>query len=390
MRILVICDRDWAHPQGGGAGINLRKQVEYWIEWGHRVDILTVSYPGAVQTETSDRLRIKRLGSKYTVYFAVAAQLIQGAARQADVVLEVVNGVPWMSKLVTRKPTVVMVHHVCQQQYEMEFKGVARVFGKFLEAKVMPAAYRHLPFLTVSETSKRELVQLGIPEAHIEVVHNGTDHAVEPPFDKYEAAILEGNIDFKSEIPTLVYLGRLKRYKRVDLLLELLSPLLRARSSLRLMVVGDGDDKCRLQSLVRQLGVERQVSFTGFVDNHTKLELLASAWIAVTASDIEGWGISTMEAAAMGCPTVALGKSGLQESVISERTGFVCTSRTEFMERCVRLLDDMHLRRAMAQAAARRALSFTWGDAAKKTLDVLTRASAGRLHGSSESLGSSL
>lgn len=371
MKILVICDRDWTHPQGGGAGINLQKQVAHWLDWGHEVDILTVSYVGGKPYESHGRLRIERRGSTFTVYIAVAARLVRGAAREADVVMEVVNGVPWMSYFITRKPTVAMVHHVCQQQYDLEFRGLPRRLGKFLEARLMPYAYRSLRFITVSETSKRDLVDLGIPPDHIAIVHNGTDHATEPPFDKYEEAITRGDLSFKSPDPTLVYLGRLKRYKRIDVLLELLAPLLRARPSLRLVVLGDGDDRRRLESLCGSLGIADRVRFTGFVDEHTKMELLASAWIAVTASDVEGWGISTMEAAAMGCPTVALSSSGITEAVVSEKTGFVCTDSTEFIDRCARLVDDEGLRSAMARHAALRALSFTWEDAAAKTLDVL-------------------
>jgi glycosyltransferase involved in cell wall biosynthesis len=390
MKILVICDRDWTHPQGGGAGINLRKQVDYWLEWGHQVDILTVSYDGAKASELHDGLRIERHGSTFTVYFAIASRLMRGAAKSADVVLEVVNGVPWMSHFITGKPTVAMVHHVCQQQYDLEFRGIPRYFGKFLEGRLMPFAYRNIRFITVSESSKQDLVRLGISAEHVSVVHNGTDHAVEPPFDKYEESILQGDLSFKSPDPTLVYLGRLKRYKRIDVLLELLAPLLRARKRLRLLVLGQGDDQHRLEALSKSLGIDAQIRFEGFVDEHTKMELLASAWLAVTASDVEGWGIATMEAAAMGCPTVALSSSGIQEAVVSDETGFVCTDTAEFMARCAQLLDDEVLRSAMAQDAARRALSFTWKDSARKTLDILTKEIDAHRGRSSESVGSSL
>ncbi len=374
MRILVVCDRDWTHPQGGGAGMNLQKQVKYWLAWGHQVRIVTVSYPGAETRSVEDGLWIDRRGSTFTVYFATALRLLRREYKDADVVMEVVNGVPWMTRFLTGKPTVAMVHHVCQQQYELEFSGLPRYLGKFLEARVMPLAYRNIPFITVSETSRQDLVRLGIPPDHITVVHNGTDHAVEPPFDQFQRALLSGDLSFKSAVPTLVYLGRLKRYKRVDTLLHLLSPLLRSRKHLRLKVVGDGDDRPRLERLTSSLGVSDAVRFTGFVDEETKMRLLAEAWVAVTASDVEGWGISTMEAAAMGCPTVALTSSGIQEAVVSEQTGFVCADPVTFVDRCARLLDDAGLRKKMAVAAARRALSFSWEDAARKTLGILEAA----------------
>jgi glycosyltransferase involved in cell wall biosynthesis len=376
MNILVICDRDWTHPQAGGAGMNLRRQTEYWLEWGHAVTIATVSYPGASAHEDHSPLRIYRMGTTHTVYLHIARALWRGLGRDADVVMEVVNGVPWVSRWFTRRPTAVMVHHVCQQQYDFEFAWPISSIGKALEGQVMPLLYRGLEFITVSETSKADLESLGISPDRITVVHNGADHAFEAPFDTVHRAAISGDLSFKSEHPSLVYLGRLKRYKRVDELIRLLVPLLRARPTARLRIVGDGDFRQELERLAATLGVAESVEFFGHVDEKTKMEILASSWLAVTASDVEGWSISTMEAAAVGCPTVALSTSGIRESVIDNETGFVCSDPVHFQQSCAIVLDDIDLRRRLASGAARRAEAFTWEQAAKDTLAVLERVAA--------------
>lgn len=384
MKILVICDRDWTHPQGGGAGMNLRHQIGFWRAWGHTVEIFTVAHPGAPRHHREPDLTIHRRGSTHTVYFWAAAALLRGLGSDADVILEVVNGVPWMSKFLARKPTVVMIHHVCQQQYDLEYPPPISTLGKLLEARLMPAAYRTLQFLTVSETSKRRLWELGVPKEHIAVVHNGVDHAIRPPFDEYHRAALRGDLSFKSVAPTLVYLGRLKKYKRVDELLRLVAPLLEVRPEARFYLIGDGDRRQELESLALSLGVGEQVVFFGHVDEDQKMRLLSEAWLAVTASNVEGWSISSMEAAVVGCPTVALSDSGVGEAVIDGETGYVCADPCRFWRTCSAVLDHRDLRERLAAKGAERAASFTWEEAARRTLEVLIRTLSTEPHSGDE------
>ena len=66
--ILVLADRDWTHPQGGGTGVNLLGHVSRWLAWGHRVSIVACGYPGARAEERLGPLTIRRLGGRSTVF----------------------------------------------------------------------------------------------------------------------------------------------------------------------------------------------------------------------------------------------------------------------------------------------------------------------------------
>src|SRR3712207_761387 len=99
LHILILSDRDWTHPQGGGTGTNLYGQVARWLEWGHRVTVVAGAYPGAVaQEEPAPNLAVHRMGTRLTVFPRAAfSSLRRGLARDADVVLEVVNGITFLT-----------------------------------------------------------------------------------------------------------------------------------------------------------------------------------------------------------------------------------------------------------------------------------------------------
>src|SRR5215207_10095622 len=100
LHILVLVDRDWTHPQAGGTGANLRAHVRYFTEWGHRVTIMTGSYPGAVPVEHDGPVTIHRRGGRKSVFpHAIAQVLLRRRARDADVVLEIVNGITFLTPL---------------------------------------------------------------------------------------------------------------------------------------------------------------------------------------------------------------------------------------------------------------------------------------------------
>lgn len=292
-------------------------------------------------------------------------KLMAGLASEADVVLEIINGVPWFSRFFTGKPTVAMIHHVCSRQFDQEVPEPFRTVGKFLESTALPKLYRDTPMITVSESSARELAQLGLRREKIEVIHNGLDPA------DYVTDVE------RAPVPTLLYVGRLRKYKRVDLLLRLFARIVESHSQVRLEIAGEGNYRTQLEEISRRLGIDRQVTFLGFVPEDEKIAALARAWISVTASDVEGWGLSVMEGAACSTPSVAFRLSGLTESVLHGETGFLANDDDEFVAYCLELIEDDNLREQMGTRAREWATEFDWSRTADETLRVLARA-AGR------------
>jgi glycosyltransferase involved in cell wall biosynthesis/O-antigen/teichoic acid export membrane protein len=360
LHILVLTDRDWMHPQGGGTGTNLYGQVARWLAWGHRVTVIAGSFPGAPAVQRpAERLEIRRMGTRLTVFPRAAWAVARGAGRDADVVLEVVNGIAFFSPLwfFLRAPRVALVHHVHQRHYVTELGRRGRVAALLLEKLPLSVLYRHLPFLTISGAAREDLVALGVPREQIHVAYLG----VEP------AAFRPG---VRAEQPTLLYLGRLKQYKRIEVVLDVLEAIPEAR----LEIAGDGDHRPALEAEIARRGLGDRVTLHGFVNEEEKAEVYGRAWVSLTASSAEGWCLTVMEAAACGTPSAALRIGGLPESIVDGRTGLLADTPQELAVAVRGLIADPALRDRLGAAAQARARDFTWEATAQANLDVLERA----------------
>jgi len=134
--ILLLTDRDWTHPQGGGTGANLYGQVAHWLEWGHRVTVVAGSYDGAEPVERpAPGLELHRMGNRLTVFPRAAWAVRRGLAEDADVALEVINGIAFCTPLWLRRPRVAFVHHVHQDHYVTEMGAPGRVVRQLSESE---------------------------------------------------------------------------------------------------------------------------------------------------------------------------------------------------------------------------------------------------------------
>ena len=197
----------------------------------------------------------------------------------------------------------------------------------------------------------------GIPRNSIRVIYNGVDSQALTP-DSSERA----------EKPVFVYLGRLKRYKRVDTVIRAFASLNLDDATLE--IAGTGDYRAPLEGLAQSLHLGNRVKFLGFVPETQKAHLLRRAWASVLASPKEGWGISNLEAAACGTPVIAANSPGIRESVIDGETGFlVPPDDPEAMAAAMRgLVQSPDLVNVLGAAGRRFAQTFTWDRSANETL----------------------
>jgi glycosyltransferase involved in cell wall biosynthesis/O-antigen/teichoic acid export membrane protein len=357
--ILLLTDRDWTHPQGGGTGTNLYGQVSRWVAWGHRVTVIAGSYPGAEKvSHPHERLTIHRMGGRMSVFGRAALASLRGVGRDADVVLEVVNGIAFFTPLWwwLRAPRVTLVHHVHQDHYVAEMGRRGRLAALVAERLPLGTLYRHHPFLTISDSARRDMMALGIPAEQIHVAYLG----VEPD------SFVETRRD---ERPTLLYLGRLKQYKRLEILLDVLEGIPDAV----LEVAGDGDHRPVLEAEIDRRGLHDRVTLHGFVTEAQKQDLYARSWINLTASSAEGWCLTVMEAAGAGTPSAAMAVGGLPESIVADQTGLLAETPEELAEKVSALVADPVRRDELGDAARARARGFTWDATAEANLAVLDR-----------------
>jgi glycosyltransferase involved in cell wall biosynthesis/O-antigen/teichoic acid export membrane protein len=357
VHILVLTDRDWTHPQGGGTGTNLYGQVSHWLAWGHRVSVIACGYPGSASHEQLGALTIHRVGGRSTVFPRAIWRQWRGLVPDADVVLEVVNGLTFLTPLWLRTPRVTLVHHIHRDHYirEMGRKGAVAAF--LLETVPLKLLYRGSQFLTISEAGALDLEHLGVPRDQLEVNYIGVDVDHCTP----------GGL--RAEQPTLLYLGRLKRYKRIDVLLDVLAEIPEAV----LDIAGDGDHRAAIEAEIERRQLDGRVRMHGHVSEERKLELLRSAWVNLTASSAEGWCLTVMEAAACRTPSAALAVGGLPESIVDGETGLLALEPHELAQKTRELIHNPELRERLGQQAYERARDFTWDRAAAQNLELLER-----------------
>lgn len=371
LRILVVNWLDRENPQAGGAEEHLHEIFGRLASRGHDVTALVSGWKGCEPRTRLDGIDVRRAGGRYT--FSLAAPLYYRrhlASGGFDVVIEDLNKVPVFARYWVDAPVVLLAHHL--------FGTTAFQAGPFpvaaatwLLERPVPYIFRSTPAVAVSESTRADLVVRGLDADFIEVIPNGIELDLYTP--QPEGA--------EAARPTLLFLGRLKKYKRVDLVIEAVARLAADGSEVELLVGGVGDQLGVLRTLASQRGVAHRVSFLGFVTDEEKRRLLRDSWVHVLTSPKEGWGISNLEAAACGTPTVASDSPGLRESVIDGETGLLVPHGDvpALCEALGALLADADRRREMGRKARTFAEGFSWdasADAFEKTLRRVVAGSA--------------
>lgn len=370
MRILVVNWQDRTNPQAGGAEVHLHEIFSRLAGKGHEVHLLCSGYPGAPAEDALDGMRIHRVSSRYG--FAVAggpAFSSLAAQLKPDVVVEDVNKIPLNLPRRWPGPFVLLVPHLFGTTAFRELP--APVAGLVWAAeRSMPRVYGKAAAHAISASTRDDLVSRGFRAERIRVIYPGVDAA---HFTPDPAALRE-------VAPTFLYVGRLKRYKQVEVAILALRGLAAGERPARLWIAGGGDDRARLEHLARTAGVQNEVEFFGFVSEEKKLELYRRAWAVVLPSLKEGWGITNLEAAACGTPALAANNSALRESVRDGETGYLVeTGNVAALAGAMkRIAGDVQLRERLGRGARAFAETFSWERTAQETESHLEAAVAHR------------
>ncbi|WP_431842506.1 glycosyltransferase family 4 protein [Calidifontibacter indicus] len=357
--VLLLNWRDLEHPEAGGAEKYLVEVAEGLAARGHHVTFRTALYPGALPREVVNGVNYIRKGGHYSVYTrAIASQAVRRL--RADVVVDVQNGVPFLSTAaLPHHPVVNLVHHVHREQWPVAFNPTVAKIGWQLESALAPFAYRRAQYVAVSETTRRELVALGVDGDRVAIIPNGTD--------------LTNQDARPADHPVVTVLGRLVPHKRVEIAIRAVAALRNKIPGIELRVVGSGYWLGELRDLSRDLGIADQVVFTGHVSEWEKRRILSESWVLALPSIKEGWGLVVVEAATHHTPSIAYRSAGgVADSIQEGRTGLLVDDGQEpFTGALEALLTDEKLRHTLGDEAARFAAQFTWPQAVQKWENLL-------------------
>jgi glycosyltransferase involved in cell wall biosynthesis len=348
--ILVLNERDPEHPLAGGAEVHIYEIFARMVERGWSVTHLAASFPGGAREATVRGVRVVRLTNRYLYYAAVPfAARRELRRRRYDVVVDVLNKLPFLSPWLLGRPCFAIVHHLFGTT---AFKQVPFPIAlvTYLSEKLIPHAYRDTRMLAISPSTKDDLVARGIAADHVAVVPPGLDHHAYCP----------GTRD--SDHPIVLWVGRLEPYKRADVMLEAMRDIAKQVPAARLVIVGAGSARDALESQSRSLGVGEVVRFTGFVSEEEKIAWLRRAAVVVNSSEKEGWGMTVIEANACGVPAVSSDVPGLRDSTRHDVTGLLYPygDAAALAAAVVRLLSDTATYGRMSAAALEWSARFTW------------------------------
>ncbi len=362
--ILLVNWNDRTNPWGGGAEIHLHEMFGRLAAGGHRVTLLCSGHGDAAAEEELDGMRVLRVGGRYTFNFVFPFHLRRLLREQHfDVVVEALNKIPLCSPLWTDVPVLGIGHHLFGKTIFREVPPPLSLYV-WLSELAVPWVYRNTNMEVISRSTGDDFVERGLDPGRIRVVYVGVDRA---QYCADEAVP-------RSAAPSLLALGRVRRYKQLDLVVDAVNDLARtSHPDLTLTIAGSGNYLATLKEHVERVGASDVVRFVGLVSEEEKVRLYRTAWALVMTSPKEGWGLTCLEAEACGTPVIASDSPGLREAVRDGKTGRLVPhgDREELRRALDSFLSDAARRDDLRRGALEFADGFSWEKAADETLGLI-------------------
>ncbi|HVM63303.1 MAG TPA: glycosyltransferase family 4 protein, partial [Acidimicrobiales bacterium] len=310
-RVHLLGWRDIEDPEAGGSELHAHRIATRWASAGLEVTLRTSHAAGQDTFAGRDGYRVVRKSGRYAVFPRSALSGWLGRDGRPDGLVEIWNGMPFFSPLWARCARIVFLHHVHAEMWRMVLTpGLARV-GEAVERHVAPLVYRRSRVVTLSSSSRDEIVEmLGLRPSRVSVVAPGLDPGFTPGGERDPA-------------PLVVAVGRLVPVKRFDLLIGALVRARRSLPALRAVIVGEGYERPRLEAMIEAFGAGDWISLPGHLPDEEVRSLYRRAWVLASTSLREGWGMTVTEAAACGTPAVATRIAGHMDAVHDGTTGLL-------------------------------------------------------------------
>lgn len=358
MNILALNWNDLKNPYAGGAEVHLEELLRRLVSYGHKVTLFCSGWEGCQERETIEGIDIIRKGNRYNFNLIAPFHLRRIVKENNfDILVEDINKIPFYTPIYLDIKTLVVVPHLFATTV---FHEINFVLGSYiyLAEKPMVTVYRKNMFNVISESTAQDMVDRGVNRDRLSIIHCGIDSQ----FYKHDPTV------GKYSDPTILYLGRIKKYKSIQHLVSAFKKIKEKLPNAKLIVVGAGDYSDTLKSQCKTLGLSESVDFTGFLPKEKKLEILRKSHVAVLPSLKEGWGLTNIEANAVGTTVVAADSPGLRDSVSNNVSGMLYEygNVDELAEKLLIILRDSELREKLEAGALEWSKQFDWDIAAKE------------------------
>ena len=299
VRILWLAHRDPLNPRAGGAERTIYEVSTRLAGKGNKIILLTGGWRNCKSNENLQGIEIHRFGKNIGPHLALPVFLIKG---NFDIVVnDLGHAVPWFSSTILNSNNIVFFHHLHARSLPGQVHPLLAKLITALE-RCYFIIYHNAVFVTESSTSRNDLLKLGIKGNRIFMNPPGVDTMTFHPSDK-------------TNHPSFVYFGGMRKYKRPQEALFLLKRMLGKMRDLRMTIIGTGPEEQHMRRLADDLHIQDHVEFKGRVSTEELASIVASSWVNIHTSLTEGWGLSILEASAAGTPTVAYDVPGVRDAI---------------------------------------------------------------------------
>lgn len=360
-RILILNWRDIKHPLAGGAEISTHEHAKRWLEMGFDVIQFSSRVEGRSSEEIIDGVKIIRRGSHYTVHLFALFYYLKNLRNKIDLVIDEFHFIPFFTPLFVKTKIIAFIHETARELWFKNQPFPVNILGFLLEP-IFFKLYKDVPFMTVSSSTEKDLVKFGISKKRIYLIQNGV--------------ITKNSKNLREKKPTVLYLGRLAKDKGIEDALLAFHDVQKVFKDASLWIVGREEKKGYTQNLIKlakKLKINKSTTFFNYVSDEKKFDLLKQAWVLVHPSIKEGWGLTVIEAATQGTPTVAYNALGLCDSIVDGKTGLLTNDKTpsSLADKILTLFNDKILYNRLSKNAFLWSKKFNWKKSTEQSLKLI-------------------
>ena len=369
MNILILSWRSQGHPNAGGAEQVTFEHAKAWVMGGHDVCLFSSFYIGAKKDEKVSGVRIIRSGEAvFGVKIRAFLWYFLKKHPKFDLVVDEFHGIPFFTPLYVRSRKLGFIHEVAREVWKLNpwpkpLNILPSIFGIFFERYIFRLFYRKIPFLTVSNSTKLDLVNWGIPKNNITIIQNGVKLHLPKILPDKEAK------------KTAIYLGAISEDKGTFDAVRVFGEIERKDDNWQYWIVGTGTGAYirKLKQLARDVGIIEKLKIWGYVTDSKKFDLLARAQLLINPSYHEGWGLVNIEANSVGTPVVGYNVHGLKDSVVNNKTGILVGKgeHKALAENALKLVGNKIEYQSIQKNCRKWASKFNWKKATKESLELI-------------------
>ena len=311
---VFISWKDIKNPKAGGSEIVHQEISKRLVRDGHKVTHLVPGFVGAAASEEVDGVKIIRLGSSLFSFWNTTFYYRRHLRDTTDILVDVFNCFGSFAWIIgAREKTVFFIHHVQGRiwLYQTVFPFIPpfNLVGWLLEVLQLHVTgyFGKLRAITVSASTKRDLIRRGFAGKDIHVIRQGSD-----------IPHVENLVSLqKEEVFTVLFFGRLVRMKNPLVVLKAFKKFHQKHPQSQLWIAGsDGADGTfeKMYTYLKKHNLYHCTQFFGRVSQEQKLDLMKKAHVITVTSVKEGWGLIVTEANSQGTPAVTFNVPGLRDS----------------------------------------------------------------------------